>query len=555
MSDFPTTLEQQFNQLFKNVEGWNVNALKRIGRRIKEIGYLSHADLQALNNATIVKQDIKAIIDDLATLTEQSAPEVLRAYSEALKNQHLENKSLYDYRNKPFIPFAENKSLQAIVKAYARTTLGTMVNLSMTKARAIGTVDKLGKFVPLERSFKDVLDKAVMAVSTGTSDFNSEMRDAIRQLGGSGMRIDYGGGVTRRVDSMVRQNLLWGAKQASVEYNEMIGEELDCDGIEIDWHSNPRPSHEFMQGKQYSLYGKKTIKGVVYEDAADALSALQDYGCLHYKTPIILGVSEPRYSPNELARLNAENKKPITIDGVTKTGYEWKQTMRALERESRITKEQMEIFNASGDKAEVSRLRTTLKAIDERYYKVAEGSGIKAQPGRMAYTKGVSKVVDNSAKSGIINISSPIRNRNSYKGRPPAVYTLDVDLNGRQQNLLQSLPTYNSRLIVRKKDVGMADLSALTAKTGVEFALFTRGSERLIIRGAIDHVDVTLEQAKQLAKEGYKFSGHTHPGGEIKVLTASGDDYEILKAFGQKQSVAYNSKGQHMTYELEGGEQ
>lgn len=404
MSDFPTTLAQQFEQLFKNVEGWNTNALKRIGRRVKEIGSLSHADLQALNNATIVEQDINAILNELTMLTEQSASEAVRVYSDALKTQHLENKPLYDYRNKPFIPFAENKSLQAIVKAYARTTLGTMVNLSMTKARAIGTVDKFGNFIPLEQSFKDVLDKAVIAVSTGTGDFNSEMRDTIRQLGGSGMRIDYGGGVTRRVDSMVRQNLLWGAKQASVEYNEMIGEELDCDGIEIDWHSNPRPSHEFMQGKQYSLYGKKTIKGIVYEDAADALSALQDYGCLHYKTPVILGISEPRYSPEELARLNTENKKLITIDGVTKSGYEWKQTMRALERESRITKEQIELFNTSGDNLEVSNLRKKLKAINERYYKVAEGSSIKAQPGRMAYTKGFSNSLTKNHKSGKIKL-------------------------------------------------------------------------------------------------------------------------------------------------------
>lgn len=403
MADFQDKLEQQADLLFKNVEGWNTNALKRIGRRVKEIGSLSHADLQALNNATIVEKDINAIISELANLTEQSAPEVVRIYADALKDQHLENKPLYDYRNKPFIPFYDNKELQAIVKAYARTTMGTMVGLSMTKGIALGTVNKLGKFTPLERSFKDVLDKAVIAVTTGTGDFNSEMRDAIRELGGSGMRIDYGGGITRRVESMVRQNLLWGAKQASVEYNEMIGEELGCDGIEVDWHSNPRPSHEFMQGKQFSLNGKKTIKGITYEDATPAIDALQDYGCLHYKTPIILGVSEPRYSPEELKRLNEENARPITIDGVTKTGYQWKQTMRQFEREARYTKEKMELFNASGDKSEVKRLRQHLKGVEERYYKIADGSGIKAQPGRMAYTKGVSKVVDNSAKSGIIN--------------------------------------------------------------------------------------------------------------------------------------------------------
>ena len=88
MMEFQERLEKQADLLFKNVEGWNTNALKRIGRRIKEIGSMSHADLQALNNATIVEQDISAIISELANLTEQSAPEVVRIYAEALKEQH-----------------------------------------------------------------------------------------------------------------------------------------------------------------------------------------------------------------------------------------------------------------------------------------------------------------------------------------------------------------------------------------------------------------------------------------------------------------------------------
>jgi hypothetical protein len=36
------------------------------------------------------------------------------------------------------------------------------------------------------------------------------------------------------------------------------------------------------------------------------------------------------------------------------------------------------------------------------------------------------------------------------------------------------------RVTVKKGDVSMIDLAALTAKEQVEFAMFTRGSERLI---------------------------------------------------------------------------
>lgn len=43
----------------------------------------------------------------------------------------------------------------------------------------------------------------------------------------------------------------------------------------------------------------------------------------------------------------------------------------------------------------------------------------------------------------------------------------------------------------------MADLSALTAHTGDEFALFTKGKDRLIIRGNSLMVNLDIEQAKK----------------------------------------------------------
>lgn len=404
MSDVSKRLEEQADLLFNNVSGWQTNALKRIGRRVKSIKSLSYADLQALNNATIVKQDIDAILKELAKLTNQTVPEVKRIYSEMIEQQHEENRPLYDYRNKPFVPFADNKSLQAIVRAYARTTADTMIKLSMTKAKQLGFVNKNGDFIPIEKNFIQVIDKSVMSIATGTGDFGSEMRDVLKELGGSGLRIDYGGGVTRRLDTMVRQNLLWGAKQASVEYNEMIGEELGCDGIEIDWHSFPRPQHEFMQGKQYSLNGKKTINGITYESAEKALAALNEYGCLHFKTPIILGVSEPRYSPEELARLNEQNKRTFEVNGKRLTGYECKQGMRRLETEVRKTKDQINILKAEGDNTGAEQLRHKVSTLEGKYQSIAQLTGIKAQPEKMTVIK--TKFVDNSVKSDIIKEAS-----------------------------------------------------------------------------------------------------------------------------------------------------
>ncbi len=170
------------------------------------------------------------------------------------------------------------------------------------------------------------------------------------------------------------------------------------------------------------------------------------------------------------------------------------------------------------------------------------------------------KPVDKTAKSDIIkmrggrimninSIDSPIEQRNTGKGVPSAIIHADRPLNNRQKRLLESLPKYDSSVIIRKKEVNMKDLSALTAYTGDEFAVFTKANERLIIRGNHNSVNVDIEKAKELNKLGYRWSGHTHPGVSTDFATPSQGDRDILNCFAQKMSVIYNSTGKFRTFE------
>ena len=375
-------LEQQADLLMQNVMGWENSTLQRIGKRIKKYGKLSLADVKSINNIATVKQDMDAITKELAKVTGYNISQIEQMYGELLEEQHLANQPLYDYRGKKFVPFAENKELQAIARAYAKTTGETMINLAKTKALCI--LDHNGNVKGLQRAYTDVLDKAVMQVTTGATDFHTAMRDSIIELGGSGVRVDYGGGVTRRLDTVVRQNLLWGAKQASVEYNEMIYDELGCSGYEVDWHSNPRPSHEFMQGKQFVVGKARTINGVHFDSFDEANERLQDYGCLHYKTPIICGISEPRYSPEELKQLNAHNAKTYNINGKDVSGYEAQQMMRRVESAIREQKSIKQTAQASGDKALVKQCNDKIKAYKGKYTEITDATGLYPETKRMS---------------------------------------------------------------------------------------------------------------------------------------------------------------------------
>lgn len=384
-------LEEQANLLMNNVSGWEQNVLTRIGKRIKKYGKLSLTDVKSINNVAVVKQDMDAITKELEKVTGYNISQIEQMYGELLEEQHLANQPLYDYRGKKFVPFSENRELQAIARAYAKTTGETMINLAKTKALCI--LDHNGKQIGLQKYYTDVLDKAVMQVTTGATDFHTAMRDSIIELGGSGVRVDYGGGITRRLDTVVRQNLLWGAKQCSIEYNELIGEELGADGYEVDYHSNPRPSHAFMQGRQFCVGKSREINGKHFDGMEDTRSdvsgknvteALQEYGCLHYKTPILCGISEPRYSDTELANLKKQDEKIYKVGDLEGNGYYFSQKMRALESATREQKTIRDLARSSGDKVLVKQCNEKIKAYRQKYDEIAEKTGLYPETKRMS---------------------------------------------------------------------------------------------------------------------------------------------------------------------------
>ena len=378
-------LEQKADLLFSNIAGWETSTLERIGKRIRKYGKMSISDLKAINNIATVKQDMDAITKELARVTGYNISQIEQMYADLLTEQHLANQPLYDYRGKTFVPFAENRELQAIARAYAKTTGETMINLAKTKALCI--LDHNGNVKGLQKAYTDVLDKAVMQVTTGATDFHTAMRDSIIELGGSGIRVDYGGGVTRRLDTVVRQNLLWGAKQASKEYNYVIGEELGTNGTEIDYHSGSRPSHRYMQGQQYSTGEAVTINGKHYKSAkAEGVydRLYKDYGCNHYETSIILGVSEPRYSAEELKKFDEQDKKQYTVGDKTGDTYFWSQRMRNLESATREQKTIRDLARSSGDKVLVKKCNEKIKAYRQKYDEICNATGLYPETKRMS---------------------------------------------------------------------------------------------------------------------------------------------------------------------------
>lgn len=375
-------LEKAAEKIFLRGNYFNDYTLKKIATRIKRTGRLNTSDRQALKNIADISGDMEDITKKLAELTEKNVADIEKIYTQVITDGVNTYKPLFDFKNMTFVPFAQNDFANAIVMNWYKKTSAEMVNLSRTKA--IGFTDGSGKFTPLRGAYQKAIDEAVTAVTTGTTDFNTAMRETIKRLGGSGVVTNYGSGVTRSLNSAIRQNILYGAKQAAQSYDEYVGAQLGLDGFEVDAHAGCRPSHTFMQGKMYSYNGKKTVNGVTYEDGAEALERLDDYNCQHYKTDVLLGASKPRYTKEELQRIYKETTEPIEYNGQEKTLYEWKQKQRELERKVRTCNIQANTFETAGDKITAKEYKTAAKAYRKEYKQMSNNiDGLYQRPERM----------------------------------------------------------------------------------------------------------------------------------------------------------------------------
>lgn len=378
-------IEKLSEKLFKNIEGWQLRTLKRIGKRIAVIGKMSADDVKLINNIAVVNQDLNSILSDLSVISEKNVKELENIYSNALGEVYGDKKELFDYRGIDYVPLEKNYYLQAMIKSFAKNSASEMLNISKTKA--LGIVNKQGQFIGLQDVLYNAIGKSATTIINGVTDFYTGMRDTIEEIGDSGMRVKYGT-LTRRLDTVIRQNLMFSVKQATQEYDSTLGKQLGCDGFEVDWHFYPRESHEFMQGQMYTYAPDAvTIDGKTYQSGTEALARMQDYNCKHVKTDVILGISEPRYSKEEIDRLNKESARKITIEvngkEQTKTGYEWSQAMRRLETEIRYKKEKSEFAKACGDNNLVTKTNKEIEKILQTYKKISQATGIKEDFNRM----------------------------------------------------------------------------------------------------------------------------------------------------------------------------
>lgn len=393
---------------------WESESIASIAKEVRRIGKMSKVEAQKYDADKKSKRQWERIIAALAVAMTLNVKDTKKAYRAEFEEWHKENEPLYDYRGVPFTDVAKDKEFKRMIDNYSKQTAKEILNLTDTKALTV--FDRNGNVIRFKDDIYKAFGEAVKNVTEGKTDFYSSMRKTIQNLGGGGVRVDYGEGVTRRLDTVTRQNMLYGIKQANIEYSERIGEILRSDGYEIDAHMNSRPSHLFMQGKQYCKGESRRINGVLFmgfeeidpesPDGLSASEALNDYGCRHYRTPIICGISEPRFTQKQLQEIKDSNAKIYEIDGKKGNGYYWSQKMRTLETEIRKSKDEINALKAFGNsEPQIKDLRDRIKAFQAKYDEISEVTGIAKDPKRLTVQRQTNNVAEIFRKQSNMNSS------------------------------------------------------------------------------------------------------------------------------------------------------
>lgn len=333
----PSAMEQLYRSLQLNIMSDLTERLKANG---EEITSAADWQINRLYELGVSKDEIDSLIQSTLDVSDD---EIDRIYDEVVKSGYARNEELYTGKGKEYIPYAENKQLQQLVKAVKNQTKSEYKNITGSLGFAVRNADNTLSFTPLADFYQRTLDNGLMQVASGAVDYNTVLKRAIKAMTDSGLRtVDYASGWSNRVDVAVCRALMTGFNQVVAKVNEDNAEQLGTEYFEVSYHRGARPTHQVWQGRVYSKKELETVCGL------GTVTGLCGANCYHSYSPFIKDVDKPTYSDEELDRMNEEENAPKEYNGRQYTAYEAQQRQRRLETAIRADRQQIELLTQGG---------------------------------------------------------------------------------------------------------------------------------------------------------------------------------------------------------------
>ena len=388
------TIDKLLQPILYRQEQINTYVILKIAKRVKEIGHLLPSDVYKLERLLKSGNDVREINKEIARLTGLNEAQIKVLIKNIAVDAYKDAKPFFDYRHKAYIPFTRNEPLQRIVRAVARQTVNTYMNLSNARAFMLRDPKDRTKLVPtsLSKTYYNVVDKAIQAVQSGTVDYNTMMRKTMEELANKGIvTITYdpesGKPYAQSMEAAVKRNILDGVRQVSQQVQDEIGKQFGADGKEISVHEMSAPDHEPIQGHQFTneeyekLQNEEPFEDVDGQKFISIARAIGEYNCRHFTYSIVIGVNKPNFTKTQLQEYIKRNHKGYTdTSGKHRTLYECSQEQRRMEREIRKATQTVMLGRASGDSALEQKGKSKLYKSQSIYREFSKACGLKQRP-------------------------------------------------------------------------------------------------------------------------------------------------------------------------------
>lgn len=353
----------------------NTFYIKKIAAQIKRIGEMSQSSINRLVVMADMGADVAEITERLRVATGLNVRDLYTVYNQVLQDTYTDPRFAV-YLEKNSIRSDSTERLNQYARLVSVQTAQSMVNLSNTTA--------------VSSTYREAIDNAIYAVSSGIGDYKSVMRRTVQSIGYNGMQVKYGSGYHRRLDSAVRQNIIDGANQLAQNASLLMGDELGFDAVEISAHARSAPDHEPIQGRVFLKEQFERMQaGLDFYDIdgnhyPGFKRPIGEWNCMHIAMGFSTTHSIRRYTDAQLEVWRIANAKGCMIDGKHYTIYKAVQLMRQMETEVRRQKDVAVAATAAGDKELQQKCQLKIDEIAKSYTQVAQIAGITPRRDRMS---------------------------------------------------------------------------------------------------------------------------------------------------------------------------
>ena len=350
----------------ERMQGITAEYLTAMGEHLKAIGKLTPGDVHRLTEMKRVGLNARRIQREIARAANISVADLDRVFRATAESDARFAQQWFAEDYTPAVKGLPklSKPIERVLKAQLRLSAQAFKNLSQT------TIET--------QRYRDAVDVAITSVQAGVTDYNSAIRRTMKAAAQDGLRVKYpNSGLTRRLDSAVRQNVLDGVRAVNNDVLRQLGNEYGADGVEISAHALCAADHRPYQGLQFS--------NREFEELQNTLDRpFGMWNCKHTVFPIILGVSAPAHDADELRMYRENSSAEIEIDGRKMTRYEWTQEQRRVETAVRAQKDIAIAARASGDDFARREAQARINALQDHYDRISKAAGLDAQRERMS---------------------------------------------------------------------------------------------------------------------------------------------------------------------------